>query len=144
MSWGVTDRMDECMVDYHKSGLGNFGGFRDDHAKQNKPTAPNKIMGNKYSQLMSPPTSTENPPTLPDHHPPLITGRELANRITKNDKVEMENSTIPSWRRLILIKRMRSNVENLNHRRPVTEARTAPMAAGSGGWFRSQVQGHKL
>jgi hypothetical protein len=84
--------------------LGNFGGFRDGHAMQTKPTVPNKMMGAKNSQPRPPPTSTENPPTLPDHQSPEINGRELAIRATRNDKAEIKNSTIPTWRRLLFIK----------------------------------------
>jgi hypothetical protein len=54
----------------------------------------------------------ENPPTLPDHQGLLINGRELAIRATKNDKTEMESSTIPSWRRLMFMVRLAVNVQS--------------------------------
>jgi len=83
--------------------LVNFGGFRDGHAKQNKPITPNKIIGIKSSQLMPPSTSKANPPTLPSHQNLEATGRGLDIRATKNDKAARENITNPSTRRLILI-----------------------------------------
>ncbi len=93
------------------SHLVNFGGFRDGHTKQNKPITPDKIMGIKSSQLMSPPTSKANPPTLPSHQNLEATGRELDIRATKNDKAATENSTNPSLRRVMLINVMPTNVQ---------------------------------
>lgn len=86
--------------------LRNCGGFRDrdGHARQNKPTVPIKTMESKHSQLTSPVRSKENPPTLPDHHHPEVSGCGLVSRTTINDKTEMESSAIPIWRRLMLIK----------------------------------------
>jgi type IV secretory pathway VirB10-like protein len=85
------------------SHLVNFGGFRDGQAKQNKPITPTKIMGIKSNQLMPPPTSKANPPTLPSHQNCEATGRESDIRATKNDKAATENITNPSLRRLMLI-----------------------------------------
>jgi hypothetical protein len=90
-------------VSYYKSRLGNFGGFRAGHSKQNKPTAPNKMIRSKSSQLMSPHKSNLNPPTLPFHHHSEVSGGELAIRATKNDKIEMESRPMPIWRRLKFI-----------------------------------------
>ena len=85
------------------SHLVNFGGFRDGQTKQNKPITPTKIIGIKSSQLMPPPTSNANPPTLPSHQNFEATGRESDIRATKNDKAATENITNPSLRRLMLI-----------------------------------------
>jgi hypothetical protein len=85
------------------SGFSSFGGLGDGHKKQSKPITPNKMMGIKYSKLMSPPRSIETPPTSPDHENLDSNGRELDMRATKNDKVATEKSTIPSLRRLMLI-----------------------------------------
>jgi hypothetical protein len=63
-------------------------------------------MGSKNNQLMSPPISKRNPPTLPDHQNPEINGRELAIRAIKNDKADMDSSINPSWRRLMFMVRL--------------------------------------
>jgi hypothetical protein len=69
---------------------------------------------------------------LPDHQKPLNNGRELAIRATKNDKAEMENSTIPSRRRLMLIKHHAAQRKKLNRRRLAMPERTGPTPVGSG------------
>ena len=100
---------------YLISHLVNFGGFRDGHTKQNKPITPTKIMGIKSSQLMPPPTSNANPPTLPSHQKLEATGCESDIRATKNDKAATENIPNPSLRRLMLINVKPPNDPKLSH-----------------------------
>jgi hypothetical protein len=64
------------------------------------------MIGDKNSQLMSPPTSKANPPTLPSHQNLEANGRELDMRATKNDKAAIEHSTIPSLRLLMFMVRL--------------------------------------
>ena len=85
------------------SHLLSFGGLRDGHTQKYKPTTPNKMMGIKVGQLMPPPKSNSNPPTLPDHQKLEANGCERVVRAIKNDKAAAESSTIPSLRRLTRI-----------------------------------------